>query len=44
MYMQEFIAIEYKNNKLLLIDQRKLPTINEKFECTTYQDVEVHQP
>ncbi len=38
--MQELMAIEYKNNKLILIDQRKLPTINEKFECTTYQDVE----
>ena len=38
--MKELMAIEYKNNKLLLIDQRKLPTINEIFECTTYQDVE----
>lgn len=38
--MQELMAIEYKNNKLLLIDQRKLPTINEIFECSAYQDVE----
>ncbi|MTI48671.1 S-methyl-5-thioribose-1-phosphate isomerase [Sporosalibacterium faouarense] len=38
--MQELKAIEFKNNKLYLIDQRKLPLIYKKFKCNNYMDVE----
>lgn len=38
--MKQIIAIEYKDDKLYLIDQRKLPTSYEMFECETYEDVD----
>ncbi len=33
-------SLEFKNNKLYLIDQRKLPVKYEKFICENYRDVE----
>ncbi|MGM0601749.1 MAG: S-methyl-5-thioribose-1-phosphate isomerase [Bacillota bacterium] len=33
-------TIEFKENKLILLDQRKLPTEVEFFECSNYKDVE----
>lgn len=33
-------SLEFRNNKLFLIDQRKLPTIYEEFVCKTYEDVD----
>ncbi|HLR34060.1 MAG TPA: S-methyl-5-thioribose-1-phosphate isomerase [Tissierellales bacterium] len=38
--MKEIRTIEYKDGVLYLIDQRKLPTIYEVFECRTYKDVD----
>ena len=38
--MQGINTIEYKDDKLFLIDQRKLPVINEMFLCASYKDVE----
>lgn len=35
-----FKTLEYKENKLLLIDQRLLPAKYEIFECTTSNDIE----
>lgn len=37
--MKEIKTIEFKNDVLYLIDQRKLPTKHEIFECKTYKDV-----
>lgn len=37
--MKEIKTIEFKNDVLYLIDQRKLPTKYEIFECKTYKDV-----
>ncbi|MCD5413421.1 MAG: S-methyl-5-thioribose-1-phosphate isomerase [Clostridiales bacterium] len=33
-------TIEYKENQLILLDQRKLPVSREYFVCSTYKDVE----
>ncbi|RCW51553.1 MULTISPECIES: S-methyl-5-thioribose-1-phosphate isomerase [unclassified Halanaerobium] len=33
-------TIEFKENKLILLDQRKLPTEVKFFECSNYKDVE----
>ncbi len=38
--MKEIKTIEFKNNVLYLIDQRKLPTTYEIFQCKTYKDVD----
>ncbi len=38
--MQGIKAIEFKDDKLFLIDQRKLPVLFETFICESYQDVE----
>ncbi len=38
--MQEINTIEYKENQLILLDQRKLPLSREYFICDTYKDVE----
>lgn len=38
--MKEINTIEYKENKLILLDQRKLPLRKEYFICATYKDVE----
>lgn len=38
--MKEIKTIEFKNDLLCLIDQRKLPTSYEVFECKTYEDVD----
>ncbi len=38
--MTEFKTIEFKNEKLYLIDQRKLPTEYEIFECKDFRDVD----
>ena len=35
-----FKSLEFKEGKLFLIDQRKLPGEKEYFLCHTYQDVE----
>ena len=35
----EIKPIEFKNGKLILIDQRKLPKIEEYFVCNNYKDV-----
>ncbi|MEW8996500.1 MAG: S-methyl-5-thioribose-1-phosphate isomerase [Thermoanaerobacter sp.] len=37
--MKEIKSIEFKNEVLYLIDQRKLPNSYEIFECKTYRDV-----
>ena len=37
--MKEIKSIEFKNEVLYLIDQRKLPNSYEIFECKTYSDV-----
>jgi methylthioribose-1-phosphate isomerase len=37
---ESFKTLEFKNNKLLLIDQRLLPAKYEIFECSTCKDVE----
>lgn len=39
--MKEIKTIEFKNDILYLIDQRKLPTTYEIFECKDYRDVDV---
>ena len=38
--MKEIKAVEFKNGRLCLIDQRKLPTEYEIFECKTYKEVD----
>ena len=38
--MKEIKTIEFKDDILYLIDQRKLPTIYEIFQCKDYRDVE----
>lgn len=38
--MSQINTIEFKDNKLYLVDQRKLPTVSEMFECKTYKDVD----
>lgn len=38
--MKTIVSIEFKDDKLYLIDQRKLPLVNEMFECKTYKDVD----
>lgn len=38
--MKKVKTIEYKDNTLYLIDQRKLPTSFKIFECKTYEDVD----
>ncbi|HHV38482.1 MAG TPA: S-methyl-5-thioribose-1-phosphate isomerase [Tepidimicrobium sp.] len=38
--MNKFKSIEFKDNILYLIDQRKLPTTYEIFECRDYRDVD----
>lgn len=38
--MSEIITIEFKGDKLFLIDQRKLPLVNEKYICKDYKEVE----
>lgn len=38
--MAKITTIEFKNEKLYLIDQRKLPVNYEIFECKTYKNVE----
>lgn len=38
--MTNIATIEFKENKLFLIDQRKLPNSYEIFICTTYKDVD----
>ncbi|MCQ4924055.1 S-methyl-5-thioribose-1-phosphate isomerase [Tissierella carlieri] len=38
--MKEIKAIEFKDNILYLIDQRKLPTIYEIFQCKDYKEVD----
>jgi len=38
--MKEIRAIEFKNDVLYLIDQRKLPITYEIFECRTYKEVD----
>lgn len=37
--MKEIKTIEFKDDILYLIDQRKLPTVYEIFECKSYKDV-----
>src|SRR6056297_795723 len=36
----KYKTIEFKENKLILLDQRKLPTEVDFFECSNYKDVE----
>lgn len=38
--MKEIKTIEFKDDILYLIDQRKLPTVYEIFECKSYKDVD----
>lgn len=38
--MKEIIALEYKAGELHMIDQRKLPQVQEIFICKTWQDVD----
>jgi len=38
--MKEIKAIEFKDDALYLIDQRKLPITFEIFECKTYTEVD----
>ena len=37
--MSAFTTIEWKNNKVRMIDQRKLPSEEKYIECTTYSEV-----
>ena len=39
MEMQTFRTIEWKNNRVLMIDQRKLPAEEVYIECTTFEQV-----
>lgn len=38
--MTEIKTMEYKDDTLYLIDQRKLPLVYEVFQCKTYEDVD----
>ncbi len=38
-YMSSFKTIEWKNNKVIMIDQTKLPNEEVYLECQTYEDV-----
>lgn len=38
--IEEFKTLEYKNNKVLLIDQRLLPVEFKIYECNNYKDIE----
>lgn len=38
--MNKIVTMEFKENKLYLIDQRKLPMTYEKFMCKTYLEVD----
>ncbi|MGV8145687.1 MAG: S-methyl-5-thioribose-1-phosphate isomerase [Alkaliphilus sp.] len=38
--MKKINTIEFKENQLILLDQRKLPVSTEYFICSTYKDVE----
>ena len=38
--MKEIKTIEFKDDILYLIDQRKLPTIYEIFQCKNYKEVD----